>query len=767
MCSELLETRRLLSFAPAVNYDTIGTPSAIVTADFNNDGKLDLVTCAQADTGSFSVFLGNGAGGFGAAQRTILSTQLSSLAAADFNHDGKVDLVISDSYDYGFNFLAGKGDGTFQPPVLTQGGAVSAVGRFNGDSYTDVLVARLGPDWETQLLVYCGDGQGGFTAADLGIWYYGTESAAVDLDHDGKLDVVTAEGYVFPGNGDGTFQFDWEQPAVLNGGVISTGDFNGDSKADAIVAGTGGSADNVSVLRGTGDGGFAPPVHHAAYGTYHTAVATADFDADGKLDAIVTDYDLGTVSVMLGNGDGTLRFFGAFATAGSPSDVAVGDYNRDGRLDVAVSNTGTRNVSVLLNDGNWQTPPPPPPVVYVSIGDVTVTEGDAATRTVTFTVTLSQPATAYSEVYYNTADITALAGSDYNATSGLVPFAAGETTKTIPMTIRGDTVAEPTETFSVNLVQPTNLRIADGQAIGTILDDDDAAPPTKTFTGSGGNGSGGNWSNGGNWTPSGVPGASDVVSIGSGKTVNLSGSATVAGLSLADGATLNISSNGNRVLRTTSLNISGTSKLNLNDNDLILNYSGGASPMADVFSKLAAGRASTPSGIFSSAANASDGMYSLGVAEAKDVLGLGGAATATFSGQTVDATCVLVKFTYGGDANLDGIISSDDYAAIDFNVAVAGASGWWNGDFNYDGIISGDDYAIIDFNIAAQSGPLQLNTQVQVVAAPASRAFRRGEAGVATKETLASSAIRGEDGRVVLRILGVDADAADAGTDAA
>src|SRR5688500_17800857 len=91
-CFEPLETRRLLSFSAAVNHDTIGTPSAIVTADLNNDGKLDLVTCADAATGSFSVFLGNGAGGFGAAQRTIMSTQLSSLAAADFNQDGQVDL---------------------------------------------------------------------------------------------------------------------------------------------------------------------------------------------------------------------------------------------------------------------------------------------------------------------------------------------------------------------------------------------------------------------------------------------------------------------------------------------------------------------------------------------------------------------------------------------------------------------------------------------------------------------------------------------------
>jgi hypothetical protein len=65
-----------------------------------------------------------------------------------------------------------------------------------------------------------------------------------------------------------------------------------------------------------------------------------------------------------------------------------------------------------------------------------------------------------------------------------------------------------------------------------------------------------------------------------------------------------------------------------------------------------------------------------------------------------------VKYTYAGDANLDGIVSGDDYSAIDFNVLVPGASGWFNGDFNYDGIISGDDYSAIDFAILAQGAPL-------------------------------------------------------------
>ena len=65
---------------------------------------------------------------------------------------------------------------------------------------------------------------------------------------------------------------------------------------------------------------------------------------------------------------------------------------------------------------------------------------------------------------------------------------------------------------------------------------------------------------------------------------------------------------------------------------------------------------------------------------------------------------MLVKFTYGGDANLDGKINVDDYGRIDFNVNL-GTTGWYNGDFNYDGKINVDDYGIIDSTVGIQAPP--------------------------------------------------------------
>ena len=114
-------------------------------------------------------------------------------------------------------------------------------------------------------------------------------------------------------------------------------------------------------------------------------MAVADFNGDGKLDAVTSDADTGTVSLLLGNGDGTLTYAGAYAVGSSPSAVAVGDFNGDGRPDVAAANAGSNTVSVLLNDGDLA----PAAAPSLRISDVTVTEGNTGTVAATFTVTLS------------------------------------------------------------------------------------------------------------------------------------------------------------------------------------------------------------------------------------------------------------------------------------------------------------------------------------------------------------------------------------------
>jgi hypothetical protein len=158
---------------------------------------------------------------------------------------------------------------------------------------------------------------------------------------------------VLLGNGDGSFQ-----PAVNYAasfpGAVAIGDFNGDAVPDLAVANEG--SDSVSVLLGHGDGTF-QAARNFAVGVQPGSVALGDFNGDGLPDLAVVnrgecdDFDCvsSSLSVLLGNGDGTFQAAVPFAAHNS-SFLAVGDFNGDGRPDLVVANNLSGDVSVLINN---------------------------------------------------------------------------------------------------------------------------------------------------------------------------------------------------------------------------------------------------------------------------------------------------------------------------------------------------------------------------------------------------------------------------------
>ena len=111
-------------------------------------------------------------------------------------------------------------------------------------------------------------------------------------------------------------------------------------------------------------------------------------------------------------------------------------------------------------------------VPSLSINDVALTEGHSGTKNATFTVTLAAAVTSAVSVNYATTNGTATAGSDYTAASGVLTFAAGETSKTLAVSLTGDTVIENDETFTVTLSGATGVTISDAQGVGTLTNDD-------------------------------------------------------------------------------------------------------------------------------------------------------------------------------------------------------------------------------------------------------------------------------------------------------
>jgi hypothetical protein len=129
---------------------------------------------------------------------------------------------------------------------------------------------------------------------------------------------------------------------------IASGDLNGDGKLDVVVANY--DADTVSVLLGNGDGTFQSKVDYAVGADPH-GVVSGDFNGDGKADLAVADWNASRVSVLLGAGNGTFGAAATYHAGGVPANLVTADFNGDGVSDLAVVDFSGSSAGVLLGRG--------------------------------------------------------------------------------------------------------------------------------------------------------------------------------------------------------------------------------------------------------------------------------------------------------------------------------------------------------------------------------------------------------------------------------
>jgi hypothetical protein len=346
-----------------------GQPDRIAVADFNGDGRPDLLT-ASSITGTVALWVGHGStnspSGFAAPVTVSWTRTPVSVAAGDFNRDGLLDLVAVAQEKFVSVWL-NNGNGT----SYTKGADVALVdvpsmvrtADMNRDGKLDLVVSIAGGGANQLLQVFLGNGDGTFQAPVSATALGGAQPVAFalgDLNRDGILDAVAAmknqnSFQVFHGNGTGfNNPVAADEYATGNQPIdIALADLTRNGKLDVVLVTQGGKT--LEVRLGNGDGTFGAALAPIAVDPLlntPNALAVGDLDGDGIPDAIVLSQNQGYMQVFKGNGDGTFTAAGTLQIGTSANETVLADFLHHGELDVVlVSSAAPGGVTVVPNAG--------------------------------------------------------------------------------------------------------------------------------------------------------------------------------------------------------------------------------------------------------------------------------------------------------------------------------------------------------------------------------------------------------------------------------
>jgi hypothetical protein len=383
------------SFQAAANYPVGIFPQSAVTGDFNGDGFLDIAVVNESSN-NVSILYGTGTGAFQPAVNYAAGASPVAIVAGSFNSTGQTDLAVL-SYTGSANtnqlgiYLALLGssvslnvspnpDPAGVPVTMTATVTPSAatgtvtfldglntVGSAPLTSGVGTLVATLPAGVQSLTAVYSGDtvyGQSTSAPVTDTVAQAATTVSLAAMPSPATLtQVVTLTATVSNVNATGLVTFyngtTVIDTALVTGGVaqlltsaLPAGTLNLIARYDGDVNDAAAVSPAVPVTVTAAHGfGFGPPTAFAT-GVGPVSVTSADFNMDGRIDLAVANATSGTVSVLLGNGDGTFSPFVTLTAGTTPSQVLSTDFNGDGKPDLVVSNSGSNNATVFLGNGD-------------------------------------------------------------------------------------------------------------------------------------------------------------------------------------------------------------------------------------------------------------------------------------------------------------------------------------------------------------------------------------------------------------------------------
>ena len=339
-------------------------PYGMAVADLNGDGTPDLVVGSHlSTTTAIDVLLGNGNGTFQAPQTFATGHSPSSIVVSDLNGDGKPDLAVGNYTSDTVGVLLGNGNGTFLHQqtfafVSNPGHVIAA--DLDGDGIPDLIADQfntnsvgvlLNRSVPPRVLSINRTSPAGSTVSGASATFTVTFNKTVTGVVAGDFSVGTTGGVSFTGTN-----------LTPVSGTVYTFTVNGISGTGTLGLNL---VDNGTIfdLAGQPLAGGVPTFSSRqtfAIGPNSNAVVTGDLNGDGRADVAVTQL-FGPVEVLLGNGNGTLQAARTFSAGLRPDAITIADVNGDGKPDLIVGNYGLYNyaspgtpgtVSVLLGNGN-------------------------------------------------------------------------------------------------------------------------------------------------------------------------------------------------------------------------------------------------------------------------------------------------------------------------------------------------------------------------------------------------------------------------------
>ncbi|MBI5169181.1 MAG: VCBS repeat-containing protein [Candidatus Eisenbacteria bacterium] len=392
-------------FALTAARSTVGSPRTLALADMNGDGRLDAVASSYSD--GLAVHLGQADGTFDAGHLYMPGYGMSQMVVGDVDGDGHQDVFFSNVTTHSVSVMLGDGNGALWPPQTFPAATnpwAAAIADLNQDGFADLVTAdndentvsvylqsRLagasiafvtqpsivakGAVMSPAVRVKVSDSAsapvagahvalslvGGGTLSGGGTVVTGADGiatfASLIVDSTGTHRLVASCAGTLPVTSNSfnvlppvrLFAVARTFPVGTNPRCIAAADLDGDAALDLVVANI--TNNTISVLRGYGDGTYAPKVDYPAIGGPGT-IRIADINRDGRLDLVVAGAATHAFSLMLGNGNGTFAAHVDFDYGNPAGALQVGDIDLDGKLDVVTSASSSNYLSVRLGNGD-------------------------------------------------------------------------------------------------------------------------------------------------------------------------------------------------------------------------------------------------------------------------------------------------------------------------------------------------------------------------------------------------------------------------------